>query len=153
MKKSGLSFLFILTLLGVLFWQYCGKTPSSLPLPYTGSIYITAMDTAVVDSVQIDLDDEYLGEMENPCLVEDVVIGLHRLHVYNEASAGTTITNLEVLQDETTRMFFTMDIGPEVGPYVGNTAPQFTTQNVEGNKISLEDQKGKVVLLVFFEYT
>ena len=153
MKKSGISFLFILALLGVLFWQYCGKTPSSLPLPYTGSIYITAMDTAVVASVQIDLDDEYLGEMDNPCLVEDVVIGSHRLRVFTEASAGTTIANLEVRQDETSRVFFTMDIGPEVGPYVGNTAPQFTTQDVNGNKISLEDQKGKVVLLSFFEYT
>ncbi len=153
MKRSGIFILSSLGLLLALLCQYCGKTPYTLPLPYTGSIHITALDTTLVDSLQIDLDLNDLGKMENPCLLEDVVIGLHRLHVFTEASPGTTLTNLEVREDEVTRVLFTMDTGPSVGPYVGNQAPQFTTQDIQDNPISLQDHQGKVILLAFFEYT
>ena len=153
MKNSRIFIPLSLGLVLMFSWQYCGKSPSPLPLPYEGSIHITAMDTARIDSVQINLDLTDLGEMENPCLLEDVVIGFHRLHVFTEASAGTTIANLEVRKDEITRIFFTMETGPAVGPYVGNEAPQFATQDIQGNPISLQDHQGKVILLAFFEYT
>ncbi len=127
----------------------CGKIPSPLPLPFTGSIRVTAMDTSSVDSIQIDLNDQQLGLFKNPALLTDVTVGFHKLFVKNETSAGTTKT-VEVLQDQTTPAWFWL---VSEGPYVGNQAPEFDAQDIQGNSLSLEGLKGKVILLAFFEYT
>lgn len=151
MKKSFLTFLVLLSCTSLFTWQYCGKCPLSLPLPFTGSINITALavDQSRIDSIEINLDDEDYGKWENPRTLTDIVIGLHKLRIQHGASAGTTKT-VEVLQDQTTRVNFWLTIE---GPHVGQIAPNFTAQDVNGNPIALENLKGKVVLLAFFEHT
>ena len=145
LKISMVLILFGLTL----FVNRCGKSPSLIPLPYMGSIRITAMDTSSVDSIQVELDDENLGLFENPALLTDVTVGFHKLFIQNETSAGTTKT-VEVFRDLTTAAWFWL---VTEGPYVGNQAPAFDVQDIQGQSLSLEGLKGKVILLAFFEYT
>ncbi len=127
----------------------CGKPPASMPDPYTGALNVTVMDTASVDSVFVKLDDDAPGKHENPTLIENIMIGIHKVFVFNEASAGTTKT-VEIFRDRTSDILFWL---ATTGPYVGNLAPDFSTQDIKGNPVSLSGLKGKVVLLVFFEHT
>jgi hypothetical protein len=149
MKKKLLIFSGVLLIFGIVFWQNCAKGPPNFPTPFTGSLFITAMDTATIDSFSINLDDMEYGTYENPCLLENIIIGFHKLFVYNSTSSGTTKT-VEVRQDAVTNALFWLQ---SIGPYVGNTAPLFTVHDIEGNTISLENLRGKVVLLALFEHT
>lgn len=149
MKKYMPHCFITLSFAGFLFWLSCANLPSPFPLPFTGHIKITAADLTKADSFFVNLDDVELGEQANPCLLTDVVIGLHKLFIYTAATAGSTKT-VEVLQDDTTFVSFQMQ---SEGPYVGNTAPNFAVTDIQGNPISLEALQGKVVLLIFFEYT
>jgi hypothetical protein len=151
MRKSIIPVLTILASMSFFTWQYCGKTPSSLPLPLTGSIRITAIatDQSPIDSIEVNLDDEDYGTLDNPCVLTDIVIGFHGLRIQHGAIAGTTKI-VEVLRDQTTHTDFLLT--PE-GPHQGQIAPPFTSQDINGNTISLENLKGKVVLLLFFEHT
>jgi len=129
----------------------CGKTPISLPLPYTGSLHIRAeaSDESDIDSISVELDDEDFGKHANPYLLTDVIIGTHKIRVKHENTAPKTQT-VEILRDETTIATFILTFQ---GPYVGREAPLFTGQDLEGNSFDLLEHRGKVVLLAFFEHT
>jgi hypothetical protein len=128
---------------------WCGKSPSPLPQVQTGALRVVAMDTMAVNTIHVNLDDVDLGQQENPARLDQIVIGTHKLFVYTPASAGTTKT-VEVKKNSLTTVWFWL---ATTGPYVGNIAPLFTVQDVTGAELSLEEQKGKVVLLIFFEHT
>jgi peroxiredoxin len=42
------------------------------------------------------------------------------------------------------------EVGPEVGPEIGNLAPDFTLRTINGQSITLSDFRGKMVMLVFW---
>jgi hypothetical protein len=108
------------------------------------------MDTLAVDSIHVNLNDQDQGKWENPCLISNVVVGYHKLFVYTETASGTTKTDIEVREYATTPVWFWL---ATIGPYVGNTAPLFTAQDIRGDILVLEEEQGKVVLLAFFEHT
>lgn len=149
MKKPLIFFCLCVIGTGLLGWQGCGKTPGSLPLPLTGTLFVAAMDTTLIDSVALNMDNLDYGKFPNPFTLRDVVIGSHKLFIYSEAAAGTTKT-FDVFQDETTRAFFWLST---TGPFVGNVAPDFSTTDTDGLPVSLEALKGKVILLALFEHT
>jgi len=149
MKKYIPHCLITFSFAAFLVWLSCGKSPSLFPLPLTGYIKITAADLTKADSFFVNLDDVELGEQPNPYLISDIYIGFHKLFIYTAATAGSTKT-VEVLQDDTTFVSFWLQ---SEGPYVGNTAPNFAVVDIQGNPITLEGLQGKVVLLIFFEYT
>ena len=135
-----------------LFFLYvwnCGNSPTSIPLPQTGNLKITVMDTASIDSINVLIDDSNYGNNQNPCTINDLIAGVHKLFVFNSIAACTTKT-VEIFKNTTTGV--TMWMASE-GPYVGNIAPKFSTEDITGDTISLEEQKGRVVLLAFFEHT
>lgn len=131
----------------------CGKTPSGMPRTQAGDLMITAQDTSLVDSVTVRLDFEPAETRKNPCFLADVVAGFHRLHVYTAAAAGSVFTSLEVADRETTFVEFTLNSGPVPGAFVGNIAPGFEVQDVNGQTVRLSDLQSRVVLLLFVEYT
>jgi hypothetical protein len=150
LMKKYIPHILITTLFaGLILWQSCGMGPSPLPLPLTGSIRITAVNLARPDSFYVILDTVNYGKHENPCLFSDIVIGFHKLFIQTETTAGSTKT-VEVLQNQVTAVDFWLE---SEGPYVGNTAPNFTANDINGNPVSLEGLKGKVVLLALFEHT
>jgi len=62
---SFIKYLSLLLLLVVLM-NDCGKSPSDPPAILTGSLKITAMiDTILVDSMEVILDNSYLGIYQN----------------------------------------------------------------------------------------
>ena len=130
-------------------WTRCGNGPSPLPQVQTGSLRVIAMDTLAVSAISVNLDDVDLGERTNPASIEQVVAGTHKLFVYTPASAGTTKT-VEVRNNRLTTVWFWLTT---TGPYAGNSAPLFTVQDVNGTSLSLVEQRGRVVLLLFFEHT
>ncbi|MBM4162334.1 MAG: hypothetical protein FJ217_14690 [Ignavibacteria bacterium] len=127
----------------------CGDPPAAMPAPSTGSIRILAMDTASIRSIYFKLDDVEYGKRPNPYVLDGVVVGLHKLFVYDETSAGVS-TMVEVLRNRQSDA--TVWLLSE-GPYVGNMAPNFTAQTITGDTIGLQRLRGKVVLLAFFEHT
>lgn len=131
------------------FLQHCGNPPPVVPAPYTGSIRILAMDTATIRSISIVLDDVNYGIHPNPYILEGVLIGTHKLYVADETNAGTS-TTVEVFQDR--RSEVAMWLLAE-GPYVGRTAPKFSVRSIDDQVIDLQQLKGRVVLLAFFEHT
>ena len=42
------------------------------------------------------------------------------------------------------------EVGPEVGPEIGNLAPDFTLQTIDGQSVTLSDFRGKMVMLTFW---
>ena len=42
------------------------------------------------------------------------------------------------------------EVVPEVGPEIGNLAPDFTLQTIDGQSVTLSDFRGKMVMLVFW---
>ncbi len=147
--KKQLSIFFSLVLLGFLIWSGCGKLPLPLPDILTGSIKIIAMDTLAIDSVHVVLDDAEMGHFQNPYVLDNVVVGTHKLFVQDKLGASSTDL-IEVKKDEITSSTFILQT---IGPYLGNTAPAFSTTDIQENQITSESLKGKVVLLAFFEHT
>jgi hypothetical protein len=139
---------FILPFLLLLTAFHCGKTPMSLPSPETGVIQIVVEGASAGDSIRVVLDDQSVGKFKGQILLSEVVIGSHKLYVFIGAMA-TPPQTVEVRSGETTPVTFKITSGP----YVGNKAPLFAVKDVKGDSISLSKQKGKVVLLVFFEHT
>ncbi|MBN2415382.1 hypothetical protein JXO52_06050 [bacterium] len=131
----------------------CGKVPSGLPDIQTGDLMITARDTSVTDSMFVQLDYDPAIFRENPCFIGDVVAGFHRLYVFTEAAPGSVFSALEVTHQETTFVEFTLNTGPVPGAFVGNIAPDFLVQDVNGGAVRLSDLQPDVVLLLFIEYT
>jgi hypothetical protein len=127
----------------------CGVPPTAIPDPYTGILKITAMDTLIVDSVSVALDDIPQGRRDNPCILGDVVVGIHKVFVQNPATAGASAT-VEIFRDRRTDLVLTL---LSQGPFVGNVAPDFSVRTIDDSVMQMQKQRGKVVLLVFFEHT
>lgn len=107
------------------------------------------MDTASIRSIYFDLDDVKYGKHPNPYVLNDVLIGVHKLLVYDDNNAGSSRI-VEVSRDRRTDV--TVSLLAE-GPYVGSIAPKFSVKTIDDQPVSLAGQKGKVVLLAFFEHT
>ena len=105
MKKHIPHILITILFAGLIIWQSCGKGPSPFPLPLTGSIEITAPNLTRTDSFFVNLDDVNYGEMGNPCLLSDIVIGTHKLFIQTVATAGSTKL-VDVYEDQMTTVSF-----------------------------------------------
>jgi hypothetical protein len=97
----------------------------------------------------IRLDDLLQGEFANPCTLSNVVAGTHKLTVQDSAGARVD-TMVVVLKDELAKSMVTLT---HIGPFVGNEAPAFSAQDVDGRTFDLTAHRGKVIFLSFFEYT
>ncbi len=150
MKLSDLKFILFFCAASVLLTR-CGKTPASLPLPYTGNIHIAAAaaDLQPADSIYIQLNDEDYGKQKNPHLLFDIMIGFHKLEVSVDAAAFNE-KMVEVAHNTTTYVDFEFI---SHGPRPGQTAPDFSARDINGNPVSLQNMAGKAVLLAFFEHT
>ncbi len=131
------------------FLQRCGSPPPATPDPVTGSIQVMAMDTATIRSISFVLDDVKYGLHSNPYILNNVVIGVHKLFVSDESGIGAS-TIVEVLRER--RSDATVWLLSE-GPYLGRVAPKFTATSIDNQVIDLQQLRGKVVLLAFFEHT
>jgi len=145
MIKTGktlisIALLFILT--------QCGKLPLPLPPAEMGVVRITVEGAAPGDSIRVVLDDQNGGTFKSPVILTQVVAGIHKLSVFI-GNAATPPQTVEIRRGETTPVTFKFT----AGPYVGNQAPLFAVKTIKGDSISLSKQKGKVVLLIFFEHT
>ena len=149
MKKGPPLFPGLILLSGSLVLFCCGDPPPTTPEPYTGTLRVAALDTLIIDSIGIELDDVRLGQFRNPYLLRDVVIGVHRVLV-SSTSAGTASRMAEVFRDRQTDLFIPLLAG---GPFVGNAAPLFTARASDGDTVSIQRARGKAVFLVFFEHT
>jgi hypothetical protein len=146
-KKTAILFGSLLVLLWG--WTRCGKAPSPLPPTSYGSIRVTAMDTTVIDSITVFLDDVSIGKQPNPCLISYIVEGRHKVFASHQTGSATPQT-VEVKRDWISDVLFQI---LSVGPYPGSSAPSFEVIDIQGNGFSLDAQKGKVVFLLFFEHT
>ncbi|HEX9933672.1 MAG TPA: hypothetical protein VGB38_00640 [bacterium] len=135
-------------LVALLICVHCGKAPGPLPAVQIGSIRITATGSSVIDSIRIFLDDRDMGRHKNPATLTSVAAGIHRLFLYI-GSTATAPVQVEVKRGETAPV--TVVFNP--GPYPGNPALLFAVKDTKGDSISLSEQRGKVVLLLFFEHT
>lgn len=147
-RKIPLSLAFLL-IAASLTLQRCGIPPPTMPLPPTGSIRILAMDTASIHSIWFNLDDSSYGRHPNPYVVEDVVIGVHKLLVFDEQNGGTS-TMVEVAENRRAEVRVTL---LSEGPYAGKIAPKFSATTIDNESLTLSGMKGNVVLLAFFEHT
>ncbi len=129
--------------------QHCASPPPAMPEVSYGSLRIMAMDTASIRSIYVDLDDVKYGRHPNPCILDNVIIGVHKLLVYDDNNAGSSST-VEVFRDRRTDITVSLLVE---GPYVGRIAPKFSVKTIDDQTLDLEGMKGKVVLLAFFEHT
>lgn len=129
--------------------QHCGAPPPALPEVSYGSLRIMAMDTALIRSISFDLDDVKYGKHPNPYVLNDVIIGVHKLLIYDENSA-VSAGAVEVFRDRRTDITVSLTAN---GPYVGMFAPKFSAKTIDDQTLALEGMKGRVVLLAFFEHT
>ena len=128
-------------------WE-CGDPPSSAPL-YTGDLRISATYKAPLDSISVVLDYAALGKRPNPCTITGLAIGTHRLLVSGNGLAGSQAM-VQIQRDRRSDVSFTLR---DNGPYVEDIAPEFSVKGTRGDSLSLQQLRGKVVLLVFFEHT
>jgi hypothetical protein len=139
-----------LSLLLILLLNHCGKTPSDPPAIPTGSLKISALiDTTMVDSMAVELNNNFLGMFPNPCVLTDLVIGRHQVALSKEDPADTLVDFncspklVDINADDTTRIELLLT----------KLAPDFTLENLNHEQRALQDYRGKVVFLVFFSYT
>ena len=150
LKKLSTVRYVILLLLPLLVITYCGKAPSDPPPVQTGSLLITALiDTNLIDSMEVILDDNNLGIYPNPCILTDLVIGKHQITLSKDDPADTLVDfncnpeMIEINTEDTTRIELSLT----------KLAPDFTLQNLNQEDRTLHEYHGKVVFLVFFSYT
>ena len=135
--------------LAVFLWTDCGKSPSDTPPPLTGSMSITAqIDTMLVDSMAVILDNDSLGLHSNGCVITALEVGKHQVAVAKDDPASpiafTSSPQLvAVTANETTDVNFALT----------KLAPNFTLKNLKNENVTLESFRGKVVLLVFYSHT
>ena len=127
----------------------CGHSPEPTPAPETGSVRIRAEGTLPVDSIIVKLDDVSRGKCANPCTLRSVTAGIHKLSVADTAG-GRADTLIEVVRDRLSSWSAAL---LRVGAFVGNQAPSLTATDLKGRTWELSTLKGKVVMLVFFEFT
>ncbi|MFH0991590.1 MAG: hypothetical protein V1799_16410 [bacterium] len=138
----------LLFLLSWFLLQQCGEAPPTIPELFTGSLKITASDPAI-KSLAIDLDDIKLGLFPNPALVSDLTIGTHKLLVTGDNKASSVLL-VTIARNQQTNIV--LELLAE-GAFLGQKAPDFAVTTILNERFSLESQKGKVVLLAFFEHT
>lgn len=138
----------ILPFVCVLMTWECADPPPSTPL-YTGDLRITAMHKTTLDSISVVLDYNALGRRPNPCTITGLAIGMHRLFVSSEGVPGSSAM-VEIQPDRRSDVIVTLR---SEAPYVDDVAPAFSARTSMGDSISLQQLKGKVVLLAFFEHT
>lgn len=149
MRKSIIKNILALSLSALLIWISCGNPPEPLPEIYTGSARIAALDTLLIDSINISVDGIRLGMFRNPYLFTSLVAGEHKFEVSTkDASADPQIISIQ--KNRLTRAYFNIETA---GPYINRKAPLFSLTDIDGNQVSISDLKGKVILLAFFEHT
>ena len=134
----------------MLFFIYCGKTPSDPPPVQTGSLEVIGfIDTTLVDSMAVQLNNNYLGIFPNPCVLPDLPIGRHQIAVSKEDPADSLVDfncspkMVDIKKDEKTQIELLLT----------KLALDFTLENLNHQERRLQDYRGKVVFLVFFTYT
>lgn len=127
----------------------CGDPPSSPPEPFTGSVRIAAMDTVQFDSIAVGLDDVVLGRMRNPCVVSGILAGTHKITLLDTSGARAD-TMFTIRRDMIASLMLHLT---RIGPFPGNEAPNFTARDLDQRNMELASLRGKVVFLIFFEYT
>jgi hypothetical protein len=152
MNKMHHFFIIILSLslLLLLLLSYCGKSPSDPPVIPTGSLRIAALiDTNLVDSMAVQLDNKDLGMFQNPCVLSDLVTGRHQVALSKKDPADSLVDfncspkMVEIKNNDTTKIELLLT----------KLAPDFTLENLNQEERALQDFRGKVVFLVFFSYT
>ena len=143
-KILSQSFLLLLLL------SYCGKSPSDPPAVSTGSLRIAAwIDTNLVDSMAVQLDNTDLGIFPNPCVLSDLVTGRHQVALSKKDPADSLVDfncspkMVEIKNNDTTKIELLLT----------KLAPDFTLENLDLEERTLQDFRGKVVFLIFFSYT
>jgi hypothetical protein len=123
-----------------------------MPVPYTGSVGITAIvDSSVVDSIYVDLDTIKKGRHPNPYVLDNVLIGAHKLSVYDSGNVNArSDTMVEIFRSQRSDVRLRM---ASEAPYVGHPAPKFTVISIDDSVFALEQLRENVVLLMFFEHT
>ncbi|OVE78590.1 hypothetical protein BVY01_05010 [bacterium I07] len=131
--------------------QNCGKRPASFPESETGRLQIHATDlnNSDVDSIRIILDDADTSFQKNPAVFPELIAGVHKVVVQSEALAGTTKA-VEIFPDQSKELRFWLS---GIGPHVNSLAPFFKVTDVYDNSFSLENQRARITLLIFFEHT
>jgi len=139
-----------LSLLLLLLLSYCGKSPSDPPAIPTGSLRIAAwIDTNLVDSMAVQLDNHDLGMFPNPCVLSDLVSGRHQVALSKKDPADSLVDFncspkiVKINSNDTTKIELLLT----------KLAPDFTLENLNHEQRVLQDFRGKVVFLVFFSYT
>jgi len=127
----------------------CGSPPEPFPPPDSGALRVSAQSSSPIDSIVIRLDDLEQGGFANPCTLRSVVAGTHKLTVLDSTGARTD-TMVTVRRDELASSVVRLT---RVGPFVGNEAPNFSARDIDNRNRDLASLRGKVVFLVFFEYT
>jgi hypothetical protein len=147
MKRSKYFLLILGLVMGMLL--FCGKSPSDAPLPGTGSIKVIAhVDTVMVDSMAVILDNVSRGLQPNGCVVSEIEAGNHQIAVSKHdlespIDFASTPKLVTVKARETT----------DVALALTKLAPNFTLKNLNNQDITLANYQGNVVLLVFFSHT
>jgi hypothetical protein len=134
--------------IALLICLHCGKAPGPLPAMLTGSVRITAAGSSPIDSIRVVLDDRDMGKYPNPATLGQIAAGFHKLSLFI-GGAATSPQAVEIRRGEITSIAVVFN----AGPYPGNPAPLFAVKDVRGDSLSLPKQKGKAVLLIFFEHT
>lgn len=128
---------------------FCGRSPSDVPLPPKGAIRVSArVDTALVDSMFVKLDNVDQGWLPNGCLLSDIIAGRHLITAAKPDPQSpidfSSIPKLVTVRaGETTHAALALT----------KLAPNFTLKNLQQQEITLANYQGKVVLLVFFSHT
>jgi hypothetical protein len=133
----------------VVLHQGCGSPPDPFPPADTGAIGVNATSSTPIDSIVVRLDDLTQGYLANPCTLQAVVAGTHKLTVIDSAGARTD-TMVTVQRDRISAAVVRLT---RIGPFVGNEAPDFAVQDIDGRGFGLAAHRGRVVFLSFFEYT
>jgi hypothetical protein len=129
--------------------QRCGSPPEPFPPPDTGAVRVSATSGTPIDSIVVRLDDITQGYFANPCTLQAVVAGMHKLTVIDSAGARTD-TMVAVRRDQISAAVVRLT---RIGPFVGNEAPNFAVQDIDGRGFTLSAHRGRVVFVSFFEYT
>ncbi|MFC1726066.1 peroxiredoxin family protein [candidate division KSB1 bacterium] len=138
-------------LLSLLIYQVnCGDKPSSPPTTEYGSLKITAVhDSTETESVNIELDDISMGTMDNPCILNEIEVGTHRIFAsYNQLNSKSELITVE--KDKQTEVTLNLY---DYSPYEGFLAPDFIFRDTDGDTIQLKELKGKTVLFFLMDYT
>ena len=148
--KSKIALLFLKIIrFCVLLNSHCGKAPSELSATITGSIKVSAhLETTIVDSMMIILDDVSLGKQQNPYILTDIEAGTHKVAVAkddpeSEIDFSSSPKLVTVNANDTAKVTLALI----------KTAPNFTLKNLNNEDVTLEDYRGIVVFLVFYALT